>query len=150
MFLQRLLCAFWSIASKTVDGNGKIRRKLPQFCKNVFLFAWGGFWIFRKIVNSQKGRWKHIFRISSDVADIYFLGFISCSCCRRLLGIPVTWRELHFFLHLWTGCNMVNTSLYDRTIPTCSVATHSWKFLSTTRDVWSLLWSLLPVYYRHP
>ena len=44
---------------------------LPQTRKSVFKLAWGGFCLFfLKRVNAQKGRWKQLWRISCDVANV--------------------------------------------------------------------------------
>ncbi len=44
----------------------QILNKKPLICKKVFTLAWGGFWLVRKRVNVNNGRWKCILRINSS------------------------------------------------------------------------------------
>ncbi len=43
-----------------------ISNKNPLIRKNVFTLDWGGFWLVRKRVNANNGRWKCILRINSS------------------------------------------------------------------------------------
>lgn len=44
--IEVFVCTFWKITFEKLNGNGKIIKKSPQFCKKAFSLAWGGFCFF--------------------------------------------------------------------------------------------------------